>query len=56
MERPGRNARAGGCLIPLAIAGGLIWGETIGQPSIGFLVGIGIGFVLALLVWVVDRR
>jgi len=26
------------------------------QPSIGFLIGLGVGAVLMLLVWLFDRR
>ena len=55
MNGPSRNALAGGCLIPLAIAGGLIWGVAHRQSSLGALAGLGIGLGLALLVWLVDR-
>ena len=55
MARRERNAVAGGCLIPLSIAGGLIWGADAHQLSLGFLAGLGIGLTLALLVWLVDR-
>lgn len=55
MERPDRTTLAGGCMIPLSIAGGLIWGANAHQLSIGFLAGLGVGLALALLVWLVDR-
>ena len=39
----------------LGIFGGLIWGADEHQLSLGFLVGLGVGLGLAVLVWVVDR-
>jgi hypothetical protein len=56
MQTPSRNALAGGCLIPLSIAGGLIWGASARQLSLGLLAGLGLGLALALLVWIFDRR
>ncbi|HEV2817093.1 MAG TPA: hypothetical protein VGW40_07730 [Allosphingosinicella sp.] len=55
MERRERNAIAGGCLIPISILGGLLWGADEHQLSLGFLIGLGIGLGLAVLVWLVDR-
>jgi len=49
-----RSKVAGGCLIPLSILGGLIWGAGAHQLSLGFLAGLGIGVALALAVWLVD--
>jgi hypothetical protein len=54
MERPGRTMLAGGCLIPLSILGGVIWGAATHQLSIGFLAGLGLGLGLAILVWLFD--
>jgi hypothetical protein len=49
-----RSKVAGGCLIPLSILGGLIWGADAHQLSLGFLTGLGTGVALALLVWLAD--
>jgi hypothetical protein len=55
MESPRKSTLAGGCLIPPAIAAGLAWGAFAHQLSLGFLIGLGAGIVLALLVWAIDR-
>lgn len=56
MDGPRKTMIAGGCLIPLAIFGGLIWGAFARQLSIGFLAGVGIGLALATMVWLFDLR
>ena len=48
--------RAGGALLALAILAGVAIGLYARQPSIGFLAGAGIGLLLLLLVWLLDRR
>ncbi len=54
---PANNApKAGGFLLALGIVAGVLIGGLLGQPSIGFLVGLGIGIVLVALVWLIDRR
>ena len=45
---------AGGCLLALAVLGGVVVGSIYGQPSIGFLGGLGAGLALILLVWLFD--
>ena len=40
----------------LAILAGAAWGLTVGQPMLGILRGTGAGFVIALAVWLIDRR
>ena len=47
---------AGGSLIALGILAGVIVGTLYGQPSIGFLTGLGVGLLLCLLVWLLSRR
>lgn len=48
--------RAGGALLAFAILAGVAAGIYARQPSIGFLAGAGIGLLLLLLVWLLDRR
>lgn len=51
-----RAPKAGGFLLALAIIAGVLIGGLLGQPSIGFLVGVGVGVLLVALVWLLDRR
>ncbi|HKX91641.1 MAG TPA: hypothetical protein VJM15_04360 [Sphingomicrobium sp.] len=51
-----RATRAGGCFLSLSILAGLSYGLAIGNPMSGILIGTGAGIVLALLLWLVDRR
>ena len=47
---------AGGFLLSISILAGALTGVYLGQPSIGFLIGAGIGLALAILIWLLDRR
>jgi hypothetical protein len=47
---------AGGFLIALGMLLGAVIGTVYRQPSIGFLAGLGIGILLSLLIWWLDRR
>ena len=47
---------AGGFLLCLSLLAGALIGVFLGQPSIGFLVGVGVGLALVILIWLVDRR
>jgi len=51
----GRTTQAGGFILALSILAGTIAGVVLHQSSIGFLVGLGVGVLLALLVWVLNR-
>jgi hypothetical protein len=51
-----RSAQAGGFLLAASILVGAIAGSLLHQPSIGFLVGTGIGLLLLAIVWLIDRR
>ena len=47
---------AGGFLLAISLLAGAVTGAILGQPSIGFLVGAGIGLTLIILIWLLDRR
>ena len=51
-----RGGMAGGSLLALSMVAGAVIGIVYRQPSIGFLIGLGVGAVLMLLVWLFDRR
>ena len=40
----------------LAILIGAFWGLSVGEPMLGILRGTGIGIVLAVVIWLIDRR
>jgi hypothetical protein len=57
MDGPSRTPmRAGGALLAFAILAGVIGGALLRQPSLGFLIGLGVGLALLGLVWLADRR
>jgi hypothetical protein len=49
-------ARAGGFIIAAAILVGTVGGGMMGQPSIGFLAGAAAGILVAMAIWLRDRR
>lgn len=51
-----RNHAAGGFFLILAILGGFAWGAMSGLPVHGAIIGTAIGILLAVIVWLVDRR
>jgi hypothetical protein len=54
MQRP--TAKAGGCFLTLCILSGFIAGLAIRNPMKGVLIGTGIGALIAVILWLVDRR
>lgn len=56
MLSPKPPSAAGGALIALAVMVGSIAGLILGQPTIGFLIGLALGVIAALLIWWTDRK
>jgi hypothetical protein len=56
MSQPRRYTQAAGSVLAIAIIAGAVAGVIVGQPSIGFLVGLAAGVLIALLFWLNDRR
>jgi hypothetical protein len=50
------DPRAGGCFLTLLILAGFVAGLAYGNPMAGVLAGTGAGALVALLVWLGDRR
>jgi len=51
-----RNPEAGGCLLAFAILIGFVFGAATREPMRGVLIGTIAGIVVAVLLWLVDRR
>jgi len=51
-----RSTAAGGIFLFLGLLIGAVYGINVGQPMLWMLRGFGLGIVLAILVWFVDRR
>jgi hypothetical protein len=51
-----RSTQAGGCLLVVAILGGVFLGVIFDQPTIGTLIGIATGIAIATVFWLIDRR
>lgn len=50
-----RNPIGAGAPIAFLIIAGVIVGGLLGQPSIGFLTGGGLGILLAVLLWRLNK-
>jgi hypothetical protein len=48
--------RAGGCFLTISILVGFVAGLAIQNPMKGVLLGTGAGALLALVLWLIDRR
>jgi hypothetical protein len=49
-------SRASGFFIALSVLVGAIAGVAYGQPSLGTVIGAGVGIAVSLLLWLRDRR
>jgi hypothetical protein len=56
MSERTRYTQAAGSVLAISIIAGAVAGVIVGQPSIGFLVGLGAGVLIALLFWLNERR
>lgn len=52
---PKKAPIAGGALLALGLVAGTVIGVLRGQPSLGFIGGMGIGLALLIAVALVDR-
>jgi hypothetical protein len=50
----GSRSRAGGCFIAIFLMLGFLYGLSIRNPLKGVLIGLGIGIVIAIIVWLID--
>jgi hypothetical protein len=50
-----RTPMAGGFLLAVSLVVGTVLGAGQGQASIGFVAGLGVGLVLLVAVWLIDR-
>lgn len=50
------KARGGGVWIALGAIGGAVAGRFLGQPSAGVVIGASLGIVIAVALWLADRR
>lgn len=51
----GSTTRAGGCFLAIFLILGFLYGLSIRNPLKGVLIGLGIGIVLAVATWLIDR-
>ncbi len=51
----GSRTRAGGCFLAIFLMLGFLFGLSIRNPLKGTLLGLGIGIVLAVITWLVDK-
>ncbi|MCC4252798.1 MAG: hypothetical protein VX205_07200 [Pseudomonadota bacterium] len=49
------NPTGSGAIIALLILIGTVGGGLLGQPSIGLLVGLALGIIIALLIYLGER-
>lgn len=56
MSVPSRSPAAGGFPIAIGALAGAVIGFTLGEATIGFLIGAAAGVVIALGIWLFERR
>jgi hypothetical protein len=56
MSQTRRSAQAAGFILAISILAGAVGGIVVGQPSIGFLAGLGAGLAITVTFWLNERR
>ena len=56
MNAQGKGTQAGGSLLAISIIVGTVAGAIAGEPSMGFVGGLGVGVLIAVLLWLRDRK
>ncbi|MFN3944716.1 MAG: hypothetical protein ACK4K7_07290 [Allosphingosinicella sp.] len=56
MTEPKSAPRSGGSFLAISIIVGAIAGTIAGQPSIGFMTGLGVGLLILGLIYWWDRK
>jgi hypothetical protein len=56
MSQSNRSTQAAGFILAISILAGAVGGSIVGEPSIGFLAGLGAGVAVSILFWLVERR
>lgn len=51
-----RPRLAGGIFVALGLLLGAIGGIALNEPSLGMVAGFGVGSVIALVIWFLDRK
>ena len=52
----GSSTRAGGCFLTIFTLLGFLYGLSVRNPLRGVLIGLGVGIVLSVATWLIDRR
>ncbi|QPQ56271.1 hypothetical protein IC614_06365 [Allosphingosinicella flava] len=55
-DTPSTQPRSAGVFLALAMVAGAVIGTFAGEPSLGFLIGLGTGIAVTLALWLIDRR
>ena len=56
MTQRTRSAQAAGFILAISILAGAVGGVIVGQPSAGFLAGLGAGLLITVAFWLNERR
>jgi len=54
--QPKTPTKAGGFILAVSIIAGAVGGTVAGQPSAGLVLGVAAGTLVAILIWLGDRK